>query len=311
MLAEQEMAALAPGRDMVLTVGVFDGVHLGHRHLLARLREVALRCQALSGVVTFRRHPLELLDPRASLTYLTGLDRKIDLIKAEGVDAVVALTFDAELAALSARQFVVLLKKHLRMRALLVGTDFSLGKNREGTPELLREVGRDLGFEVEVVPPLQVSGETVSSTAIRQALSAGDMARVLRLTGRPYSVAGKVVTGVGLGRHLGFPTINLEVDPKCAIPADGVYASFAHVGSRVYDSVTSIGLRPTFDGKVRTVETYVLDFQGDLYGRDVAVDIIQRLREERKFPGAEDLKKQIALDIEKSRAILRTTAPAG
>ncbi|OGO39342.1 MAG: riboflavin biosynthesis protein RibF [Chloroflexi bacterium RBG_16_57_8] len=305
MLAEQEMSELAPDRDMVLTIGVFDGVHLGHKHLLSRLKELAREHRALSCVVTFRRHPQELLAPEASLPYLTSLEQKINLIKAEGVDAVVALTFDEELAGLSARQFIVLLKKHLRMRALLIGSDFALGKDREGSPEELQRIGRDMGFPVTVVPPLRIADEVVSSTAVRQALAAGDMSRVVRLTGRPYSIKGTVVAGTGLGRQLGFPTANLKIDARCAIPADGVYATFTRMDARAYESVTSIGLRPTFSGKERTVETYVLDFEGDVYGRDVTIDIIERLREEKKFASAGELKRQITLDIEKSRAILR------
>lgn len=307
MLAEQEMAGVAPDRDMALTVGVFDGVHLGHKHLLSRLKELAHEHSALSGVVTFRRHPQELLAPDTILPYLTSLEEKLKLIEAEGVDAVVALTFDEDLARLSARQFATLLKNQLRMCALLIGSDFALGKDREGTPDALRRIGREMGFAVTVVPPLRIGGEIVSSTAVRQALAAGDMQRVMRLTGRPYSIKGTVVAGTSTGRRLGFPTANIKADPGCAIPADGVYASITNVDNLAHDSVTSIGVRPTFDGKDRTVETYILDFNGDVYGRDVTVDIVERLREERKFAGQAQLKDQITSDVEKSREVLRAT----
>lgn len=308
MVAEQELAAVTLQKDTVLTIGVFDGVHLGHKHLFSRVRELAAAESALSGVVTFRRHPVETVTPDGTLSYLTSLEDKIRLIKAEGIDIVVALTFDRELSQLSARQFVDLLIKHLRMRGLVIGPDFALGRGREGTAEILSKMGEELGFSVTVVPPLRVAGEVVSSTAVRDALANGDVSRVVSLTGRPYSIKGRVVGGTGLGRKLGFPTANLNIDAGWAIPADGVYATITHINGSVLQSMTSIGQRPTFDGKHRTVETYILDFKGDLYGRDVVIDVVERLREQKKFPDAEQLKQQIADDIEKGRGILDSRA---
>ena len=304
MQAERELAEVAPHKDTVLTIGVFDGVHLGHKHLIDRTIKSAKTENAMSGVVTFRRHPVEFLDPKASLPYLTSLEEKTRLIKAEGVDFVVALTFDADLARLTAKDFSALLKKHLRMRGLVIGPDFALGHDREGNVAMLRKIGETSGFFVEVVPPLKIKGEVVSSTAIREALARGDMARVVRLTGRPYLVRGTVVAGTGLGREIGFPTANLKIEGGWAIPRDGVYATLTHVNGDVYQSMTSIGVRPTFGGTSKTIETYILDFRKDIYGREVAIDIVDRLREEKKFASAEDLKKQIDEDIKRGKAIL-------
>jgi riboflavin kinase/FMN adenylyltransferase len=304
MLAERELAAVKPQSDMVLTIGVFDGVHLGHKHLIARAIEEAAAVGALSGVVTFRRHPIELLDPGAGLPYLTSLDEKMRLIEGEGVDAVVALTFDRDLAGLSAAQFATLLKTYLRMRGLVVGPDFALGRGRSGNVEELRRLGADMGFSVTVVPPLKIGGQVVSSTAIRRALAEGDMARVVRLTGRPYLVKGKVMAGTGTGRQIGFPTANLKIEAGWAIPRDGVYATMTHINGDVHNSMTSVGVRPTFGGKDRTVETYVLGYHSDLYGREVAIDIVDWIRAEKKFANADELKKQIALDIKQGEAIL-------
>jgi riboflavin kinase/FMN adenylyltransferase len=305
MLAENELAAVRPQKDMVLTIGVFDGVHLGHQHLIAEAVQAASAAHALSGVVTFRRHPIELLDPEAGLPYLTSLEEKLRLIKAEGVDVVVALTFDPDLAGLTAEAFATLLKTHLRMVGLVIGPDFALGQGRSGNVTALRRLGATMGFTVTVVPPLKIGGEVVSSTAIRQALAEGDMARVVRLTGRPYLVKGKVVAGTGTGRQIGFPTANLQIETGWAIPRDGVYATLTHINGDIHDSMTSIGVRPTFGGKNRTVETYILDYQGD---REVAVDIVDRLRGEKKFAGADALKRQIVRDIEKGKAILASQA---
>ncbi len=306
MQAETELSEVGPKRDTVLTIGVFDGVHLGHKHLIDRTIKSAKIHDALSGAVTFRRHPVEFLDAEASLPYLTSLEEKTKLIKAEGVDFVVALTFDARLAKLTAVEFASLLKKHLRMIGLVIGPDFALGRGREGNVEALRKIGEKEGFFVEVVPPLKIKGEVVSSTAIRQALADGDMGRVVRLTGRPYLIKGKVVAGTGTGKQIGFPTANLKIEAGWAIPRDGVYATLTHINGDVHQSLTSIGVRPTFGGKNRTVETYILDFKGDIYDWNVAIDIVGRLREEKKFASVDELKMQIADDIVKGKAILNS-----
>lgn len=304
MHAEKELAEINPDRSTVLTIGVFDGVHLGHKHLISETIKSAKAEKALSGVVTFRRHPIELLDPKASLPYLTSLEEKTKLIKAEGVDFVVALTFDKELAKLTAPEFVALLKKHLRMRGLVVGPDFALGRGREGDVSALQKLGQQDDFFVKVVPPLKIRGEVVSSTLIREALAKGEVSRVVRLTGRPYLIKGRVVEGTGTGRELGFPTANLLVEKGWAIPRDGVYATLTHINGNVHPSMTSIGVRPTFGGKNRTVETYILDFSADIYNREVAIDIVDRLRDEKKFGSVDELKTQIADDIKRGKAIL-------
>lgn len=306
MLAEKELSESGTKKHTVLTIGVFDGVHLGHKHLLSRLKEESRKQSAASCVITFKKHPIESLNPKAALPYLTSLEEKVALLKAEDIDIVVPLTFDQELASLSARDFVILLKHHLKMRGLVIGPDFALGRNREGNVEVLIRLGRELDFFVIVVPPLVLDNEVVSSTAIRRALADGDMGKVVKLTGRPYSLRGSVTSGQALGRQLGYPTANLQIEPGWAIPADGVYATFTHINGRIFQSMTSIGLRPTFSGKNRTVETYILNYQGELYGREISIDVVEKLRDERKFENAEELKKQIAKDVQKGKEILTT-----
>jgi len=310
MQAEKELSEPAIDKDMVLTIGVFDGVHLGHKYLISQLKQEAREKNALSGVVTFRRHPVELLNPKAPFSYLISLDEKVRLLKAEGVDVVVALTFDKALASLGSGDFVGLLQKHLHIRGLVIGPDFALGHNREGNVDRLIEIGKKKGFTVTVVPPLVIDGEIVSSTAVRQALAAGDMDKVVRLTGRPYFIKGRVTSGTGLGRKLGYPTANLELEPGWAIPADGVYATFTHISGNVHQSMTSIGFRPTFGGKNKTVETYILDYSGDLYDREVTIDVVDRLRAEKKFDSAEELKQQIFQDIVKGKKMLSSKGPS-
>jgi riboflavin kinase/FMN adenylyltransferase len=298
---EEELAGLSPDKDMLLTIGVFDGVHLGHKYLISRLKELALKQGLASGVVTFRQHPEEVMPPKNKLPFLTDLKQRINLLKGEGVDAVIPLSFTTELAQLSARQFISLLQKHLRMRGVVVGPDFALGRDREGDTETLRRLGKEMGFSITVVPPVVIDGEVVSSTAIRKALARGDMKRVQKLAGRPFRLQGRVVSGVGRGVKLGFPTANLEIEAEHALPADGVYVSQAHIDNQAYPSVTNIGRRPTFGSKERTVEVYLLDYDSDLYGRELEIDILERLRGEKKFDTAEELKKQIAQDIERGK----------
>ena len=304
MQIEEELAELSPEKDMLLTIGVFDGVHLGHQYLISQLTEHTRRQNLLSGVVTFRQHPREVLSPQTKLPYLTSLAEKVSLLKNEGVDAVITLSFTREFARLSVRQFVSLLKKYLRMRGLIIGPDFALGRNREGNADTLRKLGQDMSFRVTVIPPVRVNDEMVSSTAIRDALADGDMKKVASLIGRSFSLQGRVTTGAGRGSELGFPTTNLDIDPKQALPAEGVYATWAHIDDKAYQSMTNIGRRPTFGGNGRTVETYILNYQGNLYGRELKIDIVERLRGEKRFDTVEELKKQIAEDVKQGKAIL-------
>jgi len=301
---EEELAGLSPSKDTMLTIGVFDGVHLGHKYLLSQLKERARQEDCLSGVITFRRHPQAVLSPQTRLPCLTDLTQRKKLLKDEGIDTIVTLSFTREMAQLSPRQFVGLLKKYLRVRGLVIGPDFALGQNREGDATVLRALGKDVGFSVTVVPPVLINGEVVSSTAIRNALAEGDVRKVNNLIGRPFSLRGRVVAGAGRGRELGFPTANLDVDRQQALPPDGVYAARAHVDNKAYHSVINIGRRPTFGGNERAVEVYILDYHGELYGRRLEIDIIERLRREERFDTAEELRKQMAEDVKHGKIIL-------
>jgi riboflavin kinase/FMN adenylyltransferase len=306
MSVEEELARLSPEKDMLLTIGVFDGVHLGHKHLISKLKELAREQGYSSGVITFRQHPQEVLSPQTKLPFLTDLGQRIKLLKNEGVEAVIPLSFTPELASLSPGKFLGLLKKHLRMRGLVIGPDFALGRNREGNTDALRRLGQEMGFSVTVVPPMIIDGEVVSSTAIRNALASGDMKRVRKLFGRPFRLHGRVITGARRGVELGFPTANMDINPQQALPAEGVYVSQAYIDGGTYAAMTNIGQRPTFGGGERLVEVYLLDYHGDLYGQELAIDIIERLRDEKKFDTPEQLKKQIAEDVKQGKAILKT-----
>jgi riboflavin kinase/FMN adenylyltransferase len=287
-----------------VAIGVFDGVHRGHRYLIGRMVERGRQKGLATMVVTFHPHPRLVVQPQAALTYLCGLEERIELLRELGVDSVAILSFTSELAQLSAREFVALLVDELRMKLLVVGSDFALGRGREGDARALAVMGREMGFAVEEVALLAADGEKVGSSAVRLALARGDVETVASLLGRLFSLRGPVVRGAERGRSLGFPTANIAFGLDRALPAFGVYVSRAYVGGGAYPAVTNIGLRPTFGEDKPTVETYLLDFEGELHGQELRIELLHRLRGEMRFPNVDALKEQIEKDIAAARAYL-------
>jgi riboflavin kinase / FMN adenylyltransferase len=306
---DQELAGYWQNRDSLITIGVFDGVHLGHKYLISKLKELAEPQGLRSIIITFDQHPQRIINPASHPLFLTDTSQKTTLLKNEKTDAVIVLSFTPELAALDPREFISLLQMHLRMKGLVVGPDFALGKNNQGNIGALNALGGELGFSVTVIPPVQIKGEIVSSTAIRNAMAAGDMPKVHNLMSRPFSLHGRVIHGKGRGAELGFPTVNLNVSSGQALPGDGVYATQAYTADKSYSSVTNVGKNPTFGKNDRTVEAFLLDFHDILYRHEVKIDFIQKLRGEIKFASGEHLKSQIARDILHARAILKNLAP--
>jgi riboflavin kinase/FMN adenylyltransferase len=307
-LARRELARIAPGRPSAVTIGVFDGVHRGHKHLVGRLCGEARAKDLAAVALTFNPHPRTVIRPGMAMTYLTSLEERVEQLQALGLDAVGILPFTSELAQLSPRDFLALLVDELQMRLLMVGPDFALGRNRAGTIGVMRQVGKELGFDVEVAPLLAEDGEKVGSSSIRQALAEGDVLRVAKLLGRPFSLRGPVVEGDRRGRTLGFPTANIAIGLDRALPAYGVYVTRAFVGETAYASCTSIGIRPTFDVEPRaTVETFILDFDEDIYGQEMRIDLLERLRGELRFESVDDLVAQMHKDIVQTREHFKLT----
>ena len=304
MEIEQELASITPQGKTLLTIGVFDGVHAGHRYLLEKLQQRAAEKKLLSGVVTFNPHPQSVLHPDNQLPWLSNLEDRVRAFQELGVNIVAVLTFTPKVAQLSARDFMSLLKKHLKMRGIMVGPDFVLGRGQEGNVNLLRTLGREMNFSVEVIPPYTLNNEVVSSTLIRQALAQGDMRRVQTLMGRYFYLRGEVITSDKRGRGLGFPTANLDIKPQQASPSDGVYATITQVNGKRFPSATNIGIRPTFGEGGKTVETHLIQYKGDLYGKEIMVEFVQKLRDEQRFPSSEELKIQIEKDVREVEAIL-------
>jgi riboflavin kinase/FMN adenylyltransferase len=305
MSIDKELANINPSGGTLLTIGVFDGVHLGHQHLLKHLRNEAREKGMLSAVVTFKSHPQSLLTSGKPFVLLNEINDRIRLIKELGIDRVIALSFTMEVKDLSAAEFIDKLDEHLELKGLIVGPDFALGKGREGNIPRLKELGAERGFTVEVMPPFIIENEVVRSSGIRIALAEGDVGKAARFLGRHFIIKGKVITGEGRGRTLGFPTINLELDPAMAIPKDGVYVTITRIDDWSMPSVTNIGTRPTFGRGKRTKETHILNFNGNLVGESIEVSFIRRLRDEIKFKSEEELKKQIKLDIKKAENVFK------
>ena len=297
--------------ESLVTIGSFDGVHRGHQYLIRNLVEEAHNSDRLACLITFHPHPSVVLNPSNPTKYLTTPGEKAALLEKLNLDIVAILPFDEEMAKTSAEEFMGLVCRHLNLKELWVGADFALGYKREGDVETLRRIGRRMGYTVRVVEPLYYGGEVISSTRIRRLLAQGDVREAAQLLGRYYSLAGEVVKGEGRGRIIGFPTANLEVRPERAVPADGVYVTYVRLGERRLRGVTNVGIRPTFDGGKRLVETYILDFEGNLYGCDLVVEFVERLRPEEKFPSVEALKAQIRADIAQARRILARETSAG
>ena len=304
MTIDQQLAQASPLLDTAITIGVFDGVHLGHQWLLQRLRTLASAKGLLSVALTFRNHPRNVLRPEVKLGYITTLDDRIDLIRAQGVDQVVAVEFTREVSMLRAPEFVELLSRHLRMRGLLVGPDFALGHGREGDVSSLRSLGDEMGFWVEQAEPVGLGTGIVRSSVTRDLIAAGEVKAAGDMLGRRYSLTGTVVPGDRRGRTLGFPTANLDLDAALVLPADGIYATWALIDGRRHQAATCIGVRPTFGVSGRTVEAFILDFDEDLYGKPVTLEFASRLRDEEAFSTVDALIRQMNLDVEQTRDLL-------
>jgi riboflavin kinase/FMN adenylyltransferase len=314
----------------VVTIGNFDGVHRGHRYLIGRVIERAAALGALSAVVTFEPHPRLVLRPHEPLALLSTLEERADLLEQLGVDHLLVWRFDRETRDLTPEQFFERLNRHVRVRHLVHGPGFALGRQRAGTPDVIAAIGTRLGFGVEEVTALELSRITsdpqatgderdgpaspaaaapVSSGAIRALIEQGKITQAARALARPPTLTGVVIEGASLGRALGFPTANLRLDSPLAVPADGIYAAWAELQphtprAQQLPAAVSIGTRPTFGGRARAVEAHLLDFAGDLYGQKLRLHFVARLRGQERFdtPGA--LVAQMGRDVETTRALL-------
>ncbi len=292
-----------------LTIGAFDGVHVGHQALIRAMVADAHERDLPAVVLTFCPHPSVVLRGRSPSFYITLPDEKANLMGALGVDYVVTQRFDRALSRVSAKDFLDILHRQLSIIRLWIGEDFTMGRDRTGDRDYLESVSSEYSFEVKIFPAFTLNGEVVRSSIVRQALLAGEVARVARYLGRIFVLPGDVVKGVGRGQKLGIPTANLQIQEERAYPGSGVYACTVEYGGKRRPAVTNIGVRPTFESEpgLPTVETHILDFNGDLYGQHLRVGFVERLRAERRFASPDDLIRQIEDDIRQARTILALT----
>ncbi len=289
-----------------LTVGTFDGIHLGHQEIIRCVTEGAKNQGVPSVVVTFFPPPAVVLRKRQDAYYLTSPEERAVVLEKLGVDVMITHPFNTQISQLTAHDFVSRLHQHLGMTHLCIGHDFALGKNREGNAERLRELGKEFGYSVSALPAMVIDGDVVSSSFIRTLLSQGEVERIERYLGRNYQIVGKVIQGDHRGKQLGFPTANLETWAERAIPKAGVYACRAIVNGEHWDAVTNIGVRPTFENTpvAPRVEAHLLNFNGDIYGSDLEIEFIARLRDERKFSEIKGLVDQVHNDIKTAQKLL-------
>lgn len=293
------------------TIGSYDGVHLGHQAIIRRLVSGARKAGMPSVVVTFHPHPAVILGKIKHVNYLTTPDERADLLGELGVDVVLTLPFTRQIADLSAEEFMQLLSAHLGIRHLCVGYDFALGRGREGNVARLRELGRQMNYDLVVIDPVENgSGAPVSSSLIRRLISEKQMAEAAALLGRYYRTAGTVVHGDGRGKRLGFPTANLKIWSERLMPANGIYATWTWIDGVRHESVSSLGVRPTFANQSPTplLEVYIMDWNSDIYGKEIQVEFVQFLRPEERFPSADALIVQIQADIRAAREVLARVA---
>ncbi|MBI2071518.1 MAG: riboflavin biosynthesis protein RibF [Gemmatimonadetes bacterium] len=305
------MTGLLPddGPGSVITVGTFDGVHLGHHRVLEEIAERARRSGRRSLLVTFEPHPLEIVNPPAAPPLLTLAHERREVLAQSELDAVVFMPFTRELSHLSAEQFVRLLMRRYHLRELVIGFDHGMGRGRTGDVNLLRDLGRRLDFSVDVVEAVAVDGRSVSSTLIRRAVAGGDLAHAARFLGRPYSLTAPVVAGAGRGRTIGYRTINLELpDHRKLLPPDGVYAVRVEWLRGTSGGMMHQGPRPTFGDARRSLEVHLFDPVPDLYGQLVKLCWVARLRDVRTFPTADALKQQLDNDFAAAHAALTGSA---
>jgi riboflavin kinase / FMN adenylyltransferase len=298
------------GRPSAVTIGNFDGVHLGHQQILRGVHERARAGDLMAAVLTFYPHPARVLRPDCAPSLLATLPQRLAAFDSAQMDAALILQFDATLASMPAEDFVKkFLMDTMRARFVLIGGNFRFGHRQAGDVALLEEMGRRSNFQVQVVPPVVMDGAVVSSTAIRDALRDGRVEDAARLLGRPFTLAGEIRTGTGMGRKLVVPTLNLSTEQE-TLPKNGVYATETIVADRTYRSATNIGMRPTFDGRQLAIESHLFDFSENLTSGSMEVRFCARLREEKKFSSPDALRAQILKDVQQAKRFFARPANA-
>jgi riboflavin kinase/FMN adenylyltransferase len=293
-------------KNSVLTIGSFDGIHLGHKKLMELTKEAALKFNSVSIVLTFYPHPLKVLKPERKIHLITTFDKKIELIRHIGIDYLIYINFTPEFSKMTPEDFIKdVIYSKLKPLRIIVGHDFSFGNGKTGNTSLLEKLAVELGFDLIVVSPVKVDGQIVSSTLIRKLVLSGDVSLVKNFLSRYYSVHGNVIKGSGRGKLIGYPTANIIPEEEL-FPKDGVYASIVKIDNKIYNAVSNTGSNPTFLNESRRIESYIFNYNDDLYNKDIEVFFIKRLRDEIKFDSVNSLKAKIKEDVDIAALIHKT-----
>jgi len=300
-----QRSALGAEKNAWLTIGVFDGIHRGHREIIRKLTTDAHANDAPAVLLTFDPHPASVLSGQ-EIKCLTTPDERADLLAGLGVDIVITQRFTRELSIATAFEYMSQLKRTLNLKHLLIGYDFALGKGREGNANRLKEIGNELGYSVEVIHALSDESGVISSTEIRKLVATGNVTEAAKLLGYNYSLSGEIIYGAGRGRTINFPTANIDYPKQKATPINGIYACWAYLGNEKFMAATNIGFNPTFTPERQTpsLEAYLLDFDRNIYGQQLKVEFVSRIRDELKFNSVEELIEKIHEDVNKTRELL-------
>lgn len=282
--------------NSVVTIGNFDGIHKGHIQLIKRTVDQAKKKNFKSVIFTFENHPMRYFRANSIKNLMTNED-KIEMMKSLGIDIIVMIPFDEYMTKISGQDFVnEILLDTLGAKKVIVGHDFTFARNKEGNIKLLKDLSEQYGFELEVVNPIKIDDIRISSTHIRNLISSGDVEKVYKYLGRNYTLSGEVVHARKIGRTIGFPTANIKIDENMVIPKVGIYATKVYIDNKVYYGATNVGYNPTVNGKTLSIETNILEFDDDIYGKNITIEFLQRIRDEKKFNGIEELKNQLQKD---------------
>ena len=294
-------------QNTIFSIGMFDGIHLGHQHLLNQVCKIAKENSCKSGIITFTDHPRKLFDPSLDISLITSVNQKKSFIENMGIDFVIPIDFTKSISELTFEQFITTIIDSANLKGLVLGPDTAIGYKRQGTPDKLEKLGDELDYKVFNIDQLNFNNKRVSSSLLRQAISEGDMDLSTQYLGRNYSISGNVIKGKGIGNTvLGYPTANLDISSvETIIPANGIYATKVKLDGREFIGATSIGYNPTFNNKEKSIESFIIDFNENLYGKDIEINFIKWIRAEESFDNTVELQKQMTDDINQIKQLFK------
>ena len=306
MLIDEEISPFKSSKPHTVSIGVFDGVHKGHKYFLSKLLSESIKSKTISTVITFKNHPLSLLNPNIPIENIIPLDDRIQMIKNLGIKSIIPVSFNQSLSQLTGKEFIDKIKSTIKISSLFIGPDFSIGKNRETNTSNIKLLSDELGFSIFEIPKLKENSLIIRSTSIRSLIAKGKVATASKILGYPFFIKGVVVKGLGRGKKLGFPTANIKIPHNLILPINGIYATYVNINNQKYIGATSIGNNPTFKETNKTIETFIIGLEDDIYNKNISLEFIHHIRDEIKFHSAQELSIQMSNDVKKIINLLKT-----